>query len=205
MPIAPKALGMGTQGIAFDIGNDKALKITEDLSEAKVAEQIKNKDIRGVYKTFGAYKFTSKPTKKQTDVLEDLDIQFEITNVSFVIMEKLDKNNARAKKIDRMIDILQDDYSWIFVNNDKWTEERLTIFLNNKHLLDDIEEAGDKQLKKDIIELAYGLTNLKTLGIHYGDLHGGNILFNSKGKAVIIDIGYSTGGKSKPIVFEGIL
>jgi serine/threonine protein kinase len=203
IPINPKSLGSGTRGIAFDIGNGIALKITDDLSEAKVAEQLKDQNIRGLYKTFGSYKFTKKPTDEQKEVMRVHSIDSGIKETYFIIMEKLNKDDHRADMIGWGVGKIRNDLDGpAFNSNKKWTDEKLADFIGNKKLLKEIEEIDSKRLKDDIIELAYGLNNLKKLGIRYDDLHAGNILFNSKGKPVIIDIGFSSGGKGKPEVFE---
>jgi serine/threonine protein kinase len=205
IPSTMKELGSGTRGTAYDIGNGKALKITDDLAEAAVAEQMKNKDLRGLYKTFGAYKFTNSPTPEQILVLKDMK---EITGIKksyFIVMEKLKENNARAMKIQNCVDYLRDNMDDVpnFVY-EEWNNDILKKFLDDKDTMEFITKKYGKPITNDMVDLAYGLNNLNKMGIKYSDLHAGNIMFNAKGRPVLIDIGYSSGSSGKPKMFEHI-
>jgi hypothetical protein len=205
LPDSHKPLGSGSCGVVFDIGNGKALKITEDPSEAQVAEQIKNKNLRGLYKTYGAFKFTNNPTDKQWTEMTKAGI-FNIENYYFIVMEKLKENESRARKI-------YDSSNWVsrmgglrevvdFSSTDGWADNKFKEFISDKSRLELIGNKGGKQLADDLVEIVYGLHNLNKLGIDFNDGHEGNMMFNSKDKAVLIDIGVSSGGTGKPKLFE---
>lgn len=206
IPKTEHVIGKGTRGVVFDIGGGKALKITDDISEAKVAEQLKNKDLRGLYRTFGAYQFTNYPTSNQLEKLKSEDLENEIKDVYFIVMEKLHGNRSRALPIRRMGDKLGSILHFISdTSSSEWSDKNFKRFLEKENL-DLLTNAtgGSEQLTDDMIEMAYGLNYLNKLGIDFNDLHEGNIMFNSKGEPVIIDIGYSHGGTGSPKVFEGI-
>jgi hypothetical protein len=50
LPENPKVLGAGTQGVAFDIGEDRVLKITWDKAEAETTAHLMDKNIEGLQK-----------------------------------------------------------------------------------------------------------------------------------------------------------
>jgi serine/threonine protein kinase len=207
LPDSPAFLGSGSQGVAYDIGSKKALKITGDEAEAAVAEEIRDKKLRGVYKVFGSYKFTHNPTKEQKGFIETTDIGNIVDSAYFIVMEKLKSNSHRAQEImDSMQGISKKIGCPTFRESDDWTNKeigKLDTKENRKLLLGD--KVATNQEVDDVIEIAYGMNSLNKLGISYSDLYAGNILFDTNDKPVIIDIGYSIGAYGKPKMFEGMI
>jgi serine/threonine protein kinase len=119
-------------------------------------------------------------------------------------MEKLKENESRAEKI---MNIERLSGGLFYVPNLKvpsfWDNHGMSRFLEKDNIDNIIHHPKcGKQLADDIIEIGYGMHNLYKMGIQYRDIHKGNIMFNSKGKPVIIDIGFSSGSSGTPKVFE---
>lgn len=59
----PKLMGKGSNGVAFDIGDNKVLKITGDRSEAVENKKLLNKNLKRIAKPYKVYVITSKKVK----------------------------------------------------------------------------------------------------------------------------------------------
>ena len=177
-PSKPKSLGEGTKGIAYDVGNNKVIKITKDDTEADASSVIAKKGkVEGVNKIYGVYEWR------------------RYLNYYIIVQDKVKINDRRAT--DAVVDI---DIAFIDLYpgepDDHAHDSKYYTSTRVKKMIDALDN-------KDSISLVKGLDNLNKLGILYRDLHEGNIGFDKSNKAVIIDLGYSEsiGGGIK--VFEG--
>lgn len=67
-------LGRGAGGIAYDLGNGKVFKVTEDVNEVKVSTSLKNKQIAGVAAVYDTWKF---PTSRMYGIILEKVLPFE--------------------------------------------------------------------------------------------------------------------------------
>ena len=188
MPPNPKVLGEGSQGTAFSIGSSGVLKITEDKTEAGAASILKGKNLRGVYEVYGV--FSS----------EDL-----LVNPVYMIIQPRLKATKRAYKVGGELMDHRNSFgraynTWLYDNNEKPGGDNLgtSDWWKSKEQLKQVEKflktyKAPARLKEGILNICWGLYNLKKLGIRYFDLWGANVMETPSGEIVLIDIGYSKG------------
>ncbi len=199
MPENVEILGEGGKGVAYSLGPTKALKITSDQSEAEVAEFLKNKKLRGLYRTYGAW--------HRVKGIKIRNKYFSGENLYFIVMDRLVENYSKA---DKLVDALETNKFTYYVNdvlnpNDFWNYHSSLGWTDT--VIKRIEEYAktgnwESGIVSQALDIAYGMYNLNKLNIQFGDLQPFNILFTKSGDAVLIDIGYSQGVSATIKTFE---
>lgn len=170
-------LGSGTKGIAYSAGS-QVLKITIDVNEVKAASVIKSKTLKNVYKVFDIFQFgTSKFYGIVQEKLKPIDYSASETLVESVLnSEYLDplwhalaQGGVEVDDINKKIDELLGSFA-----HEKGSSE------------EDTNNARDM-----LTQIVNGVQELRGIGVHYADVHPGNVMKRMDGTIVLIDIGYS--------------
>ena len=213
-----KPLGQGTRGVAFDVGGNRVLKITNDAQEAVAS-----------YKLMG---MALKHVAKFSDVFRFPDDEELVGGVYGILQEKLEPFPGMGK-----------DPSGRDASGDAANLNRAILAFNLQETIyrsggqwDKVKEACQQQIwdkigkqypnwKSDEIDKKYAIEYAKKMnaqwdiitkqvhidmmvqeltakGIKFHDYHAGNIMKRPNGDYVLIDIGYSkvAGGKEPPVL-----
>lgn len=179
LPKKPNFLGEGTQGFALAVSPTKAIKITQDESEAKLASFLSGNKIRGLYSADGAWK------PKNPFAIGSK--KFLPYNLYVIVMERLVDNLSLADKVVNAIE-----------------SARFTAYIRSRSAphhssfwTDDVLERAEEydgwnqSIVPYVLDIAYGMNYLNKNNIKYDDLHVHNVLFTKSKHAVLIDIGYT--------------
>ena len=175
-------LGQGAGGIAYDMGNGKVFKVTEDVNEAKVSTSLKGKNIPGIATVYDVWKF---PTSKMYGIILEKVLPFEKwPNDAFKssVEEVVDTFNLKG-----MLQKYQGDWNKI------WQEISSSPFLDN-----------DKEHLKQALDVFQRMIqSLGTAGItNFFDVHLGNLGKRANGEVVMFDIGFAQGGQEPSTLNE---
>lgn len=203
-PDKQKKIGEGSRGFVWELNGNKALKVTDDWGEALAAAAISKKEHKGLYKTYGVWKSKHKAIEFQNEILN-------LDGVYFIVMDKLKSNPARQKDAGSAWMVGNWNPGWFPLgfqeymemsgetvdpneirNSAFWSLDKIRMA---KDFLETTDLTNKKQLKEDILNICYGLLNLKFLNIKFQDVHGKNMMVNSKNEMVLIDLGWSLGAK----------
>jgi cytidyltransferase-like protein len=215
-----KPLGQGTRGVAFDVGGNKVLKVTNDAQEAVASFKLKEFNMKHVAKFFDVFRFPEDDPN--------------LGAVYGVLQEKLSPvsgmgkdpggtdSSGEAAELNMAIiafnlqpAIYHAGYDWekvkeacqkkIYEDIDRkypeWkTDETGTYKKYAVKYAEDMNEKWKVITKKfHIDEMVQELTSK---GVKFHDYHAGNIMVRPSGDYVLIDIGYSkvAGGKEPPVL-----
>jgi hypothetical protein len=180
-------LGTGTRGTAFDLGNGKVLKVTNDDREAAAASMMVGKDLKNIVHFYAVWKFKD-------------------TSFYCVLQEKLQP--LPKEQAERFNDALVATGLpiWIKRANGSWDEaKKLTkeyiISQVKKRFSDNMNSPQAQEFARGINEKwnmlikHFGLRDmfntLTELGIDFHDYHAGNVMVRADGTLVLIDLGMS--------------
>ncbi len=183
-------LDKGSNGVVFDLGNDKVLKITNHKEEADTASWIKENDVPNIAKIYDVFKIES----SNYQFPKDLSIRFPYwAETYFLIIEKVD--TSIKNKIEELFLILTNNFK---INHHKNT---LLSFLEKDKVNNFIRKNHPEFIKlyDDIYYLLFTLN--KRYGLKYYDAHSGNIGLNKFGNLILFDV-FS---KSKKGYIENII
>jgi len=180
-------LGTGTRGTAFDIGNGKVLKITNDSKEAQAASVMVGKDVKNIVSFYAVW-------------------QFGDTGFYGITQEKLqplpndDANDFNKALVATGLPI------WIKRAEGSWDKAKQ---LTKEYIIEQVKKkfggnlkspeaatfAKDVNNKWNLLVTKYGIRDMfKTLsefGIDFHDYHAGNMMQRADGTMVLIDLGMS--------------
>jgi hypothetical protein len=191
-------LGTGTRGTAFDVGNGKVLKVTNDQQEAAAASALMGKDIKNVVRYFGVWKFG------------ELDaygiLQEKIKSLPANAGEEFNKALV-ATAVPLWIKRAPGDWDAV----KKMTKEYIVSQVKKK-FKDNLNSPEAQQFAKGVNEqwnlliTKYGLRDmfqtLAGLGIDFHDYQADNLGMREDGTLVFIDFGNSKirgGGKIETV------
>lgn len=189
-----KALGSGVEGVAYDIGNNRVLKITTDKQEALASNNIKGKMLDNVVHIYDVFKL---------DDVSGIEI--------FGIVEEklLSLNSSEIRRFDEIITDLEglfgEEKSNDILKTGDWN--KLISDMKKELALEIEKESGcsisnernkkilDKRIKDYVEELEHFnmpniMSDLKNIGIGFYDYHGHNLMKRGT-KFVINDLGRS--------------
>lgn len=222
-----RPIGTGTRGIAYDVGGDRVMKVTNDAQEAIAANKLKGLNLKRVVKIFDVFRFPdSDPRLKEIygvvqEKLEPLDGSDNVGGgkVLAVSGEAAELNDILMEL--QLPQTIAKSYDWDVVA--KTIRDHVSTEVRRKYpqfATDDI----DRKYAEKYAEKMNGLWNtvtkkfhiddmvreLSAKGIRFHDYHAGNIMKRTNGDYVVIDIGYSkvAGGKEPPVlekIVEGII
>jgi cytidyltransferase-like protein len=176
-------LGKGYYGIAYDIGDNKVLKITPDDSEAKTSNFIKGKNTKHIYKVFDVFKFPSFQPRETDDlfgiVVEKLE---KLTTVEQNEFEEA-LNKIRTGRYD--VDFSEESFEVAFEK----CIEQVRNFVQPEQLatfeITDLKYAKEVLIKFQFPQITDELQRLK---IVFRDFHSGNLMKRGS-DYVVIDLG----------------
>jgi hypothetical protein len=168
-----KILGTGTRGTAFDIGENKVLKLTDDENEAKAAVQL------------------LKLSGNVTNIVTFYDVAaLGNTGMFAILQEKLTPiSNEEKTEINTAFKTITPLRQWL-IDSDSWDEVTNNVkkyFRENEKFSDEIKLSW-KIIEKFKIKSYFEM--LGKLGIKFFDYHGDNFMKRGD-ELVLIDIGNS--------------
>ena len=181
-----QVLGIGTRGTAFDLGN-RVLKITNDASEAAVANILKGKNLSNVVNFYDVWAFGD-------------------TGFFGITQEKLSALTAAdAKKFNDAI-LATGLPVWMRSSEADWkkVKEKVKSFIvrqvkkkfpknyNSQEAKDFVKTINDQwNLLVKEYKIRDLFNTLNSLGIGFHDYHAGNMMKRPDGSLVLIDLGMS--------------
>jgi cytidyltransferase-like protein len=230
-----KSLGNGTFGVAYDIGGNKVLKVTTDITEARAGLAAKGKNKEHIVRVYDVWQFGRKP-----------DEQINGKTIYCLVLEKLQKlSNKEADDLDDSFRIL-----WVKAVSPllgSWDVNKIMQGVHDflKKKVDDTwnidqEETGpatnqtptgrrnvapqdaDKRkqqgAKKELsqryekvrqamekFQMPEILADLRAVGVQYFDFHAGNIMKRGSNYVVTDLGGESISDGPEPAVLEKIV
>lgn len=193
-----KKLGSGTMGVAYDIGNGKVLKITNDPREAKASGILVGKDIPNIVKIYDLWKF---PNANYYGIIIEKLLPFddnEAKQVTYLIQQLGIKSKQEADYLGIDQKYFATGFPGLLAASDgSFTKAQLLLAkLLAKRFYG---QPNAEQLKNEAIQRFQALMNqykmvdlfrsLKALGIKFFDFHGGNMGKRSDGSLVLFDLG----------------
>jgi len=173
-----KYLGMGENGIAFEIDNEKIFKLTTDLSEADAASKLIRAKPKYLAKTYGLYKVIDTEHEKQLSAYVILQ-----ENIKDKPLEKFRRYNEIFNEISPNEKILEDIY--LMLMKPKKFDEPLIIDCANKILTEKPELGFSEQERKETHDYVIGLLNIRNELFNFG--------IKSNDYTVIGNLGYKDG------------
>jgi len=172
----PKKLGSGENGVAYDIGNDIVLKITQSASEAHASAVVKNEKLRYV-----------------NDIYDVFSFDYE-GKVKYLIFQELLKP-ITDEESRNMID---DFCEFIMQKRDYWEltfpKQGIIKATNAFFKFCKGEEYYDRYLdQKPFFKTLYefimrSVRELHNYHIDFEDYNSGNIMLDNKGEYKLIDL-----------------
>jgi cytidyltransferase-like protein len=217
---AAKQIGQGTRGVAFDIGNNRVLKISNDVQEAIAANKLKEFNLKHVVRFFDVFRFPEEDPKlgHVYGVVQEKLIPLGGADSSNqqVSGESAELNNALIK-LQLPQTIYKSGYDW-----DR-TKQMVAEFVQSEikrkypqFSSDDIDRKYAEKYAAEMngywkictqkFHIGDMVQELSAKGVKFHDYHAGNIMKRPNGEYVLIDIGYSkvAGGK-EPGVLERVM
>ncbi len=162
-------LNSGSHGTVFELKSGKILKLTNDKSEAKMAQYLKDRDTKYLISCDSICK-----------IVPD--------NIYALIMPKLNMHDDNLN-----FRIIWDYYILTYINE----EPEVILDQDKKFIISEIENDIDidydyetiKKYIEDNWESIYGIVKeIKDLGINYPDIHPKNLGFNEDGNLIYLDV-----------------
>jgi len=181
--ILTKILGKGSNGVAYDIGSNRVLKVTTDISEAKASVSLIGKNFKNVVNIYRVWMYKSIPDYFMIEQ-EKLD-KFDLSGVDGRVEDFLKDKRRFA----------EDDKSFMYLRR---FGHRLFDEQEQKNYIYLVDEFIPKW-KKFFEDMLSAQKQLKSVSIEWGDFHFGNVM-KSGPNYKIFDLGVSkSNGKIKDI------
>jgi hypothetical protein len=190
-------LGQGTFGVAFALKNGTVMKVTTDVTETKSAMKVKKHPHPNIAKYFDFYS-SPRFTKKYFINMEKLvDVDNGLQDLGY---EEFDRG-----QIERILDgqVMSDLAG-------KITDEDISLEDYSDIAGDPIDEFWNtetprswEEYKKILLPLCDALFHLQKLGVQFGDVHTGNVMYDPKTKQLkFIDMGVGSDFDEEPVPKE---
>lgn len=171
-----KRLGTGTQADVFELGSDKALKITHDVLDAKMSLHVKSHPLEHVVRVYDVFHFPPVPG---------------LADVYGIVVERL-------RPLDQDARDAVEDVEWLLNSADgrRWEDiERFLSGIKSAETAEVVQAYGFNAL----------LDELASIGFVGQDFHSGNFLMRADGTIVLSDLGFSQSPRAQemPPVLEG--
>ena len=186
-PDSLRKIATGTRGTAFDAGNGRVFKVTNDEKEAHAASVLVGKDIKNIVRFFGVCRFGDTPFYG-------------------VMQEKLEPLPKEASEAFNQALVATGLPIWIKRAEGDWDNAKR---LTKQYILEQVKKKFKDNLnspqaqeyargindKWNLLVTKFGLrdmfTTLTKLGIDFHDYHAGNLMQRGDGTMVLIDLGMS--------------
>jgi hypothetical protein len=195
-----KQLGVGTMGVAYDMGGDKVLKVTKDPKEAKASSLVVGKNLPNIVKVYDIWQFPNvqwygliieklTPLSKE----EEQALTSTVINTKFPVLlyQANDDWNEAMKLLAKqtMDGVVQQAYK-------QFPDAQQGQGIRDPRVQEFIRPVVQKKITDfDTLTKQYKMRelfkSLKTLGIRFFDFHGGNYGRRSDGTLVLFDLGRS--------------
>jgi len=184
-------LGSGGMGTAFDIGNNRVLKLTTDEDEAKSSNHIRGKNMKNVVRVFDVFKLPKERSGKAGDVYG-------------IVQEKLQEmpNDKEEQFTQAMRDLKSATgvATKYFINGRRW--DAFVGDVITKAARRGKEDVARKALAQlEDLEMNDMVDQLNTANVEFEDYHPGNIMMRGT-NFVITDLGFSQSPGADPDVLE---
>lgn len=185
-------LGQGYNGIAYDIGSNRVLKITMDDYEARTANHLKGKSLKHVIPISDVFKFKTSGPHAWYGIIEgkaqpftqkqefNMYVKLILSNLSLSVMQQLDNS------------------PWVM----PWNEIKARVLENTKP--DPEEYSTAREGFKFLEDLKFNilLKELKANDVEYFDVHADNFMMYG-GNFVLVDLGgHSKSPGEEPSMLE---
>jgi len=158
--ILTKILGKGSNGVAYDIGSNRVLKVTTDISEAKASVSLIGKNFKNVVNIYRVWMYKSIPDYFMIEQ-EKLD-KFDLSGVDGRVEDFLKDKRRFA----------EDDKSFMYLRR---FGHRLFDEQEQKNYIYLVDEFIPKW-KKFFEDMLSAQKQLKSVSIEWGDFHFGNVM-----------------------------
>jgi len=172
----PKNIGSGKFGVAYDIGNDKILKITKDNSEAAENLYLIGKQLNYIAQPYGVFKVTSK--------------NFEIPETYAIILEKLQTSPEIQRlyeridfAFDKILDVGIPDVIEHYLGD--WDNPYVDKNKINSYLK---KNPQDAEFFGGLLRIAEETRELKIQSMDYLNWH--NLGYKKNGVLAFFDVGF---------------
>lgn len=166
-----KNFGKGTQGYAFDIGNNKILKITSDKGEAIEASRLVGKNTKHIGRFYGSYRL-NEPNDK----------------IYIIVREKLEVDP------ERVVDIIADFMGFMDLSPAGWSEVSNMIKNGDRpkfnQIVKNATKIQDAQIKRHVGLMLAVIKELMDNGVRSADFTEDNFGYRN-GVLAYYDLGYS--------------
>lgn len=186
-PTKLKILGSGAHGIAFDMGEGKVLKVTDDPSEASTSNHLNgNTSTKHIARIYDVFRFRD---SKLYGIVQEKLVPLPTSDAAeltraYAVMDKL--NGAAA----------------LYMFGEDWkaftSKIRMGIGASDSNKLAQVLDTFKKFSIDKILDEAHAL------GVSLGDLHAGNIMKRGN-ECVAVDFGVSDSPGALPPVLEKII
>lgn len=187
IPDDPVVLGRGTRGTVYDLGNNVAMKLTSDTSEAEASEKVRKTPIDGVVEIFDVFALGSTGyfcivQEKLQRMTHMMSTEIQKLLKEFDLGDYLQGNGYDPKAVERAVD---EDVRELHDHGQMPKAKELYDTFSR------IEELG-------LLKIA---ANLHKAGIQFHDYHEGNLMMRGH-ELVVVDLGKSkvVGGAPPPVV-----
>jgi hypothetical protein len=180
----PQYIGSGTLGVAYDIGNDKVLKITKDNSEAAENLMLIGKSLKYIAQPYNVFKVTPKDNPLSGNTLRE---------TYAIVLEKLKTNTLEFQRLfDRI------NFAFGKIMNIKFGDA-IEYYLHGKNTYDDeVDKAKvEKYFSKNPqdAEYFYGILRIAEEADKYGieskDYYNPeNLGYKKNGAIGFFDVGF---------------
>jgi hypothetical protein len=186
-PDALRKIATGTRGTAFDAGNDKVFKVTNDEKEAQAASVMVGKDIKNIVHFYGVCRFGDTPfygimQEKLEPLPKEASNAFNKALVATglpIWIKRAEGNWDNAKKLTKQYIL----------------EQVKKKFSDNLNSPDAQAYARGINEQWNLLVTKFGprdmFNTLTQLGIDFHDYHAGNLMQRADGTMVLIDLGMS--------------
>lgn len=174
-----KFIGSSDHGVAFGSG-DKAVKITDDKSEAGAAASLVGKKLVGTNQIYYVGSFI-KPIRYHDPEITDEKVPY------YLIIQELVDTRLSADEIHAATLVS----NWLD-GNKKWPFDVEMVLAEILEEAEDGDEYVNKNVRRAIRSLLSSVNELYVQhGVKYLDVHPGNVGKNKEGKLVVFDLGVS--------------
>lgn len=202
----PAVFGSGTRGVAFNIGGNRALKVTADKQEAVAANKLKNLKLKHVYRVDDVFRLRDEHVycivqEALTKMPGSSDDASSVTGMAAEFNKALIETgfpvfiNRAAYDWDKAKELVK---AYVHKKIKSYPKDtQMARFEEHNKLWNDL---ASKWHVKDMVK------ELASAGVKFHDYHAGNIMMRKDGTPVLIDIGYSkVEGGDEPDVLEKII
>lgn len=175
----PKYIGKGSSGTVFDAGGGVAVKVVEDIDEAKLCAFLVGKNVSGINK----FHAVATPADKK--------------NIFFIFSTKVNTNSSDIQEAYNELKVMFMDIETSPMGSIlSWEKESHS----DNYTAPVVNKLSNLRISTKAKQLVNGMHFLNQNGVHYPDLGPENIGVDPKGNLVITDLGIADHSKTGHII-----